>query len=79
MTAAVESGTMVPSKVGGGNLRDMLYADANPYRTSTSVLLDSTVQAAHPRLWGMAKTLQAKGLAVRLACGTTLWGWLLSF
>lgn len=64
VAAALGSGTLVPSKVGGGNLRDMLYAEANPYRTSKSVLLDAAVQAAHPRLRAMARALQSKGLAV---------------
>jgi hypothetical protein len=65
VAAAVDSATLVPSKVGGGNLRDLGSLAANSRRTSSSVLLDRGVQAAHPRLAAMAAALQAKGLQVR--------------
>ena len=69
MAAALESETLVASKVGGGNLRDMAYAASDSWRTSSSVLLDAGVQAAHPRLQGMAQALQSKGLRVRWEAG----------
>lgn len=74
VAAALESGTLVPSKVGGGNLKDMAYADDNPYRTSSSVLLDAQVQAAHPRLRQMATALQSKGLRLLGQGDGSSWG-----
>ena len=65
MAAAVESGTLVPSKVGGGNLKELAAAAGNTRRTSSSVLLDAGVQAAHPRLKAMAQALQSRGQRVR--------------
>ncbi|PRW56261.1 Oxoglutarate iron-dependent dioxygenase [Chlorella sorokiniana] len=74
VAAALESGTLVPSKVGGGNLKDMAYAEDNPYRTSSSVLLDAQVQAAHPRLRQMAAALQSKGLRLLGQGDGASWG-----
>ena len=65
VAAAVESGTLVPSKVGGSNLKDLAAAAGNTRRTSSSVLLDAGVQASHPRLKAMAQSLQSKGQRVR--------------
>src|SRR5690349_4586920 len=59
VSAATASGALAPSKVGGGNLRDELYASTSERRTSSSALLDGSVQAAHPRLGAMARALQA--------------------
>ena len=35
MAAALESGTLVPSKVGGGNLKELAYAQGTARRTSS--------------------------------------------
>lgn len=69
VAAAVDSATLAPSKVGGGNLRDLGSLAANSRRTSTSVLVDGGVQAAHPRLAAMAAALQARGLQVGMELG----------
>ncbi len=53
--------------MGGGNLRDEAYSASNQRRTSSSVLLDDAVQAAHPRLRTMAAAFQSKALQVSWA------------
>ncbi|KAL4440643.1 hypothetical protein ABPG77_000352 [Micractinium sp. CCAP 211/92] len=74
VAAAAEGNALVPSKVGGGNLRDELYSAASQRRTSSSVLLDAAVQGAHPRLRRMAAALQAKGLQLLGQGDGAAWG-----
>lgn len=74
VAAAIEGNTLVPSKVGGGNLKEAAYSAANQRRTSSSVLLDAAVQAAHPPLHAMARTLQSRGQQLLGQGGDASWG-----
>lgn len=65
LAAPVFPAPLLPPQVGGGNLREEASSAYNARRTSSSVLLDATVQAAHPRLRAMASALQSKGLQAR--------------
>lgn len=73
--AAVDTGRMIESKVGAGNVHgDASVAAASARRTSTSILVDDVMLKEHPELQPSTKDLQSRGMKLLGAVKEKPWG-----
>lgn len=74
--SGVGTGKLQQSKVGAGNVADTsMSMTMSSRRTSTSILVDETMQQAHPDLRNPVNTLQSKGMKLLGAASMAMaWG-----